>query len=68
MDLDSDRLRTFRAVARSGGFSRAAGLLHKTQPAVSQAIRLLEEELGERLEADRIRMNKLRVEKGLEER
>jgi len=27
-----------------------------------------EEELGERLEADRIRMNKLRVEKGLEER
>jgi DNA-binding transcriptional LysR family regulator len=49
MNLDSDRLAAFRAVARTGGFSRAAVQLHKTQPAISQAIRALEEDVGERL-------------------
>jgi DNA-binding transcriptional LysR family regulator len=49
MNLDSERLAAFQAVARSGGFSRAARLLHKTQPAISQAIRALEEDVGERL-------------------
>jgi DNA-binding transcriptional LysR family regulator len=49
MNLDSDRLAAFRAVARTGGFSRAAALLHKTQPAISQAVRALEEDIGERL-------------------
>ncbi len=49
MDLDSDRLKTFRAVARARGFSRAAARLHKTQPAVSQAIRALEADVGEPL-------------------
>jgi len=49
MDLDSERLRAFRAVARAGGFSRAAERLHKTQPAISQAIRALEEDVGEPL-------------------
>lgn len=49
MDLDSDRLRAFRAVAREGGFSRAAARLHRTQPAVSQAVRALEEDVGEPL-------------------
>lgn len=34
------------AVAQEKGFSRAAGRLHRTQPAVSQAIRRLEEEIG----------------------
>ena len=49
MDLDSERLRTFRAVARTGGFSRAAVQLHKTQPAVSQSVRALEDDVGEPL-------------------
>jgi len=49
MVLDSERLASFRAVAREGGFSRAAARLHKTQPAVSQAVRALEEDVGETL-------------------
>ena len=47
--MDTDRLAVFRAVAREGGFSRAAQRLFRTQPAVSQSIRALEEELGQRL-------------------
>jgi DNA-binding transcriptional LysR family regulator len=42
-------LRVFAAVAAERSFSRAAHLLHRTQPAVSQAIRRLEDEAGERL-------------------
>jgi DNA-binding transcriptional LysR family regulator len=38
-----------QAVAAEHSFSRAAARLHRTQPAVSQAVRRLEEELGERL-------------------
>jgi len=49
MNLDSERLAAFRAVARRGGFSRAAAALHKTQPAISQAVRALEEDVGEEL-------------------
>lgn len=49
MNLDSDRLIAFRAVVRAGGFSRAAATLHKTQPAISQAVRALEEDVGEKL-------------------
>jgi DNA-binding transcriptional LysR family regulator len=49
MYLDSDRLRAFQAVARAGGFSRAAARLHRTQPAISQSIRALEEDVGEPL-------------------
>jgi DNA-binding transcriptional LysR family regulator len=49
MNLDSDRLAAFRAVARTGGFYRAAALLHKNQPPISQAVRALEEDVGERL-------------------
>jgi DNA-binding transcriptional LysR family regulator len=47
--MDTDRLAVFRAVAREGGFSRAAQRLFRTQPAVSQSIRVLEDELGQRL-------------------
>jgi DNA-binding transcriptional LysR family regulator len=39
----------FLTVAAERSFSRAAEKLHRTQPAVSQAIRRLEDELGERL-------------------
>lgn len=42
-------LRVFSAVARERSFSRAARTLRRTQPAVSQAIRRLEEDCGERL-------------------
>ena len=42
-------LQTFLIVASERSFSRAAVKLHRTQPAVSQAIRRLEEEVDERL-------------------
>jgi DNA-binding transcriptional LysR family regulator len=47
--LDPRRLLTFREVAKQRSFSRAAVALSLTQPAVSQQIRALEVQLGERL-------------------
>lgn len=47
--MDITQLEVFLAVAREKSFSRAAQALHRTQPAVSQAIRRLEDELGEAL-------------------
>ena len=47
--LDLFQLETFVAVAEEKSFSRAAGRLHRTQPAVSQVIAKLETELGETL-------------------
>ena len=47
--MELAELQVFQAVATEHSFSRAAARLHRTQPAVSQAIRRLEEELGERL-------------------
>ncbi|MES1178328.1 MAG: LysR family transcriptional regulator [Myxococcales bacterium] len=47
--FDSARLAAFSAVAREGGFSKAAKKLGKTQSAVSQAVLLLEQELGQKL-------------------
>jgi DNA-binding transcriptional LysR family regulator len=47
--MDINHLEVFLAVARERSFSRAAESLHRTQPAVSQAIRRLESELGESL-------------------
>jgi DNA-binding transcriptional LysR family regulator len=47
--MDLWQLETFLAVVEERGFSRAATRLHRTQPAVSQTIRKLEEELGEQL-------------------
>src|SRR3954447_27024284 len=44
--LDPRRLLTFRAVAREGSFSRAAAVLHRSQPAVSHQVAALERELG----------------------
>jgi DNA-binding transcriptional LysR family regulator len=44
-----ERLRALREVARLGGFSAAARALGLTQPAVSNHIRLLEQQLGARL-------------------
>lgn len=42
-------LHVFLTVATERSFSRAAVKLHRTQPAVSQAVKRLEAELGERL-------------------
>lgn len=47
--MDLDQLETFLAVAEERGFSRAAVRLRRTQPAVSQVIRKLEDSLGELL-------------------
>lgn len=47
--LHTDRLRAFLAVARTGGFTRGAAQLGRTQSSVSQAVRLLEDELGVQL-------------------
>lgn len=47
--MEIAQLETFLAVVEERGFSRAALRLHRTQPAVSQTIRRLEEDLGERL-------------------
>lgn len=49
MAFDLFQLETFLAVAREGSFSRAAQMLFRTQPAVSQTIRRLEQEVGEAL-------------------
>jgi DNA-binding transcriptional LysR family regulator len=47
--VDLAALRIFLAVAHERSFSRAAAKVHRTQPAVSQAVRRLEVELGEQL-------------------
>jgi DNA-binding transcriptional LysR family regulator len=47
--MDLAALKTFLAVAQERSFSRAAAKVHRTQPAVSQAIRRLEVDLGEQL-------------------
>ena len=47
--MDINQLEVFLGVAQEKSFSRAAAALHRTQPAVSQAIRRLESELGEAL-------------------
>ena len=47
--MDLTALRIFLAVAEERSFSRAAAKVHRTQPAVSQAVKRLEDELGEQL-------------------
>jgi DNA-binding transcriptional LysR family regulator len=47
--MELNQLETFLAVAEEKSFSRAAVRLHRTQPAVSQVIRKLEEDVGETL-------------------
>ena len=49
MDLQLAHLRALSAVARHASFSRAAGELGVTQPAVSMQVRQLEEALGQPL-------------------
>src|SRR3979490_133372 len=47
--MDLNALKIFLAVAHERSFSRAAAKVHRTQPAVSQAVRRLEVDLGEQL-------------------
>ncbi|MFE4518022.1 LysR family transcriptional regulator, partial [Kitasatospora sp. NPDC056783] len=47
--MELRQLRYFVTVAQHGSFTRAAQLLHLTQPGVSSQIRQLERELGHRL-------------------
>jgi len=47
--MDINQLEVLAAVAREKSFSRAAEVLNRTQPAVSQAIRRLEQDVGEKL-------------------
>ncbi|MDO8840588.1 MAG: LysR family transcriptional regulator [Parvibaculum sp.] len=44
--MDSEALQTFVTIHRAGGFSAAAQVLNRSQPAISRRIALLEEELG----------------------
>ena len=48
-NLDMTALRSFVAVAESGGVTRAAGFLNLTQSAVSMQLKRLEESLGQSL-------------------
>src|SRR6266853_4940249 len=47
--MDFQALKIFLAVAEERSFSRAAAVVHRTQPAVSQAVRRLEADIGEQL-------------------
>src|SRR5258708_35282345 len=47
--MDLSELQVFLTVAREGSFSRAAERLFRTQPAISLAIRKLEDSLGQPL-------------------
>src|SRR6266702_2109396 len=42
--MDLDQIRTFVAIARGRSFSRASATLHRSQPAISRLIELLERE------------------------
>jgi len=44
--MDIDEINTFVAIAQLGGFTRAGDRLHRSQPAISRRISLLEQELG----------------------
>ena len=49
MDLNLREIRAFIAVAQTGSFTRAAGRLHLSQPALTVQIRRLEDIVGTRL-------------------
>src|SRR5690348_12833637 len=44
--MDINEIRSFLTIAQLGGFTRAADHLHRSQPAISRRINLIEEELG----------------------
>lgn len=44
--MDFDEIQTFVAIAELGGFTRAGARLHRSQPAISRRLGLLEQKLG----------------------
>ena len=46
MAMELDQLEAFVAIVRRGGFTRAAAVLHLSQPAISRRIQLLEHEVA----------------------
>jgi DNA-binding transcriptional LysR family regulator len=44
--MDIDEIQTFLAIAELGGFTRAGRRLHRSQPAISRRLGILEQELG----------------------
>jgi DNA-binding transcriptional LysR family regulator len=44
--MDTDEIQTFLAIAELGSFTRAAQRLHRSQPAISRRLDILEHELG----------------------
>ena len=52
--MELDHVEAFVAIVRRGGFTRAAAVLHPSQPAISRRVHLLEHELGAPL-FDRVR-------------
>jgi DNA-binding transcriptional LysR family regulator len=63
MAVEIDQVQAFVAIVRGGGFTRAASLLHLSQPAVSRRLDLLERELGAPL-FERIRSGVVLTEAG----
>ena len=63
MAVELDQVQAFVAIVRGGGFTRAASLLHLSQPAVSRRLDLLERELGAPL-FERIRSGVVLTEAG----
>jgi LysR family cyn operon transcriptional activator len=47
--MNLDQIRNFYEVAVNKSFTLAAEKLYRTQPAISTQVRILEEELGEKL-------------------
>src|SRR5437879_4740732 len=44
--MNLHELQTFVSIARLGGLTRAAGQLHRSQPAITRRVKLLEDQLG----------------------
>src|SRR5437899_2564013 len=63
MAVEIDQVQAFVAIVRGGGFTRAASILHLSQPAVSRRLDLLERELGAPL-FERIRSGVILTEAG----
>lgn len=61
--MDTQSLRTFVAIARSGSFSHSAQALHISQPAASKRIASLESQIGQKL-LDRVGRQVLLTEAG----
>ena len=58
-----DELETFVSIARRGGFARAAESLHRSQPAISRRVEMLEQQLGSPL-FERVRGGVILTEAG----